>query len=88
MAEPIKVNSSPVPAQIWAGLRQVVPPVVAFLIGRHYIPDDVATLILAIAAGIGVPIAFGQYSTRAQAQTLAAVATNPAVPDSVITTKD
>lgn len=60
----IDLSKAPWVHQAWAGLRQIIPPVVAFAIGRHYIPDDVATLILAIAAGIGVPITLGQLKTR------------------------
>ena len=82
----ITVNASPVPAQLWAALRQAIPPIIAFAIGRHLIGDDTATLILALA-GIAATVTIGQAKTRKNAVNLASVAANPAVPDSIITTK-
>lgn len=86
MADPIKVNASPIPAQLWAALRQAIPPILAFALGRHWIGDDTATLITGLL-GIIVTVTIGQAKTRQTAVNLATVATSPAVPDSLITTK-
>lgn len=85
--EAIEVRKSPLVDQLWALLRQVVPPTVTFLIGRHWIPDDVASLLLAIFAGVAVPIAMGQAKTRKQSQQLSDIAASPDVPDSVVKLK-
>lgn len=84
---PIEVRASPWVDQAWAALRQIAPPIVAFLIGRHLIPDDVAALVLAIVGGVALPITVGQFKTRLRAQQLATVAKDPAVPQHVIVTK-
>lgn len=86
LTPPVEVHSSPLPDQLWAAARQAIPPVVAFAIGRHWIADDVGTVILAIA-GVLAPIIAGQLKTRKRAQQLATIAASPQVPDSVATIK-
>ncbi len=83
---PIEVHDSPLPDQAWAALRQLAPPVMAFLIGRHLIADDLAVL-LGIAGAIVWPIVMGQLKTRERAQQLSTIAADPRVPDAVATTK-
>lgn len=82
----IQVNASPLPDQLWAALRQITPPVVAFAVGRGWVADDVAVL-LGVLGGILYPIVYGQIKTRLRAKQLATVAANPDVPDSAISLK-
>jgi len=84
--QPIIVNDSPLPDQLWAGLRQVAPAVVAFMVGRHLIADDTVTMI-SVAGGVIWPIVAGQLKTRRRAQQLATIAASPQVPDSVARVK-
>jgi len=80
--EPIEANASPLPDQLWAGIRQVAPAVMAFAIGRHWIADDVS-ILLGVAGGMVWPIIAGQLKTRRRAVQLATVASSPEVPDHV-----
>jgi hypothetical protein len=82
----ILVNASPLPDQLWAGVRQVFPPLVAFAVGRGLIPDDAAAL-LAVAFGVIWPIIAGQLKTRKRAVELASVAGDYRVPDAVASLK-
>jgi hypothetical protein len=84
--EPIEVNDSPLPDQLWAAVRQVAPPIMAFVIGKGWIGDDLAVLLGALGA-IVWPIVAGQLNTRRRAQQLATVAASPRVPDSVAVLK-
>ena len=84
--QPIIVNDSPLPDQLWAAVRQVAPPALTFMIGRHWIADDTSTL-LCVAGGVIWPIVAGQLKTRRRAQQLAAIAASPQVPDSVARVK-
>lgn len=77
---PIEVHSSPLPDQLWAGLRQVAPAVMAFAIGRHWLTDDVSVL-LGVLGAVVWPIVAGQLKTRRRAVQLATVA--DAAPDDV-----
>jgi hypothetical protein len=83
----ISVNPSPLPDQAWAALRQIAPPVMAFLIGRHWIADDVAVM-LGIVGAIIWPIVAGQIQTRHRATQLANIAADPRVPDAVAALKE
>ncbi|CAB4120775.1 hypothetical protein UFOVP5_12 [uncultured Caudovirales phage] len=80
----IKVNASPLPEQIWVALRQAVPPVVAFAVGRGYLAGDTATMLGAVAAVLG-PIVYGQVRTWKRSSDIMVLAN--AVPDSVATVK-
>lgn len=84
--QPIIVNDSPLPDQLWAGVRQVAPAIVAFLVGRHLIADDTVT-VLSVAGGVVWPIVAGQLKTRRRAQQLATIAASPQVPDTVARVK-
>ena len=83
---PISVNASPLPDQLWAGLRQIAPAAMAFAIGRHWIADDMS-ILLGIAGGMVWPIVAGQLKTRHRAKQLASVANDPRVPDAVASVK-
>lgn len=84
---PIEANASPLPDQLWAAVRQIAPAIMAFVIGRGWMPDDLAVL-LGVAGGIVWPIVAGQLKTRQRAQQLAAVAGSPEVPDHVAKLKE
>lgn len=78
--EPLEVNSSPLPDQLWAGLRQVAPPLLAFALGRGWIPDDIVP-VATVVGGVVWAIIAGQLKTRRRAKELTALAS--AAPDSV-----
>lgn len=80
----IEVNSSPLPEQLWVALRQVVPPLVAYAVGRGWLADDTAAMLGALAAVLG-PIVYGQVRTWNRSATLVTLAN--AAPDSVATVK-
>jgi hypothetical protein len=84
VAPPIVVHETPVHDQAWALLRQLIPPVVAFLLGKGILDDSEATLIISGSAII-LPIVWGQLKTRLRAKQLAVLETK--VPDNVLTTK-
>ena len=76
----IEVHSSPIPDQLWAGLRQLAPAVMAFALGKGWLDTDLAVL-LGVAGGVVWPIVAGQLKTRRRAVELATVA--DAAPDHV-----
>jgi len=80
-APQIAVNADPMWDQLQAGVRQVVPIVIAFAMGRHWIEGDTATLLGAVI-GFGVIIA-GQLHTRHRAKQLASIASDSRTPDAV-----
>ena len=82
----IEVNASPLPDQLWAGVRQLAPAMMAFAIGRHWVADDIA-VFLGVVGGMIWPIVAGQLKTRHRAIQLATIAKDPRVPDAVVTTK-
>jgi uncharacterized membrane protein len=82
--DPITVHASPLPDQLWAGLRQIAPAVVTFALGKGWLDNDSAAL-LAVLGGVAWPIVAGQLKTRRRAQELAVVAS--AAPDHVATVK-
>lgn len=79
---PIEAHPTPLPDQLWALLRQIVPPVTAFLIARGYLATDVA-LLLGTLGGIVWPIVAGQLKTRRRAVELTTVAASPRVPEDI-----
>jgi hypothetical protein len=81
-APQIEVNASPLADQLWAAVRQVAPPVMAFALGRHWLSGDIATL-LGVAGAVVWPIVAGQLHTRHRAVQLANIAADPRVPDAV-----
>lgn len=80
------VDATPLPDQAWAGLRQIAPPIMAFLIGRHLIDNDTAIMIGTVAAIIW-PIVMGQLKTRHRATQLATLGKDTRVSNAIITTK-
>lgn len=78
--ETIEVNSSPLLDQLWAGLRQIAPALVAFALGRGWLQSDEA-VFLGVVGGVAWPILAGQLKTRRRAQQLATLTDH--VPDSV-----
>lgn len=83
---PIEVNDSPLPDQIWAGVRQIAPAAVAFSLGRGWLSSDVAVL-LGVGGGVMWPIIAGQLKTRERAKQLARIAKDERVPDAVAVVK-
>jgi hypothetical protein len=81
---PIEVHASPVPDQLWAGLRTAVVAVSTFAIGRGWIQSDTAVMLTAVA-GVLFPIIMGQLKTRKRAKQLAV--TSAASPDNVAVVK-
>ena len=86
VGQPVLAHATPVPDQLWAGLRQIVPPIVAFAVGRGWLASDLAVL-LGVVGGVMYPIVLGQLKTRLRAKQLATVASSPKVPDSVAAIK-
>ncbi len=81
---PIEIHGTPWPDQAWALLRQILPPIAAFLIGKGIIDDDTVGVISAVGLIVG-PIIVGQLKTRLRATQLAIV--EKQVDDTIITTK-
>ncbi|MCW1985322.1 UNVERIFIED_ORG: hypothetical protein M2348_001054 [Sphingomonas sp. R1F5B] len=81
---PIEVAGSPVREQLMTSLRQALPPIAAFVVGRGYVANDTAALLGALAA-IAWPIIDGQRRTLKRSRTLATLAA--AAPDSVAVVK-
>jgi hypothetical protein len=81
---PIEVHASPLLDQLWAGLRQVAPPAVAYAAGRGILQDDTGTFIL-VLFGVVWPIVAGQLKTRRRATELATVTAS--APDHVAVLK-
>jgi hypothetical protein len=85
-APQIEVNASPLPDQLWAGVRQIAPALTAFALGRHWIENDVAAVLMAVG-GMAWPIIAGQIKTRHRANQLANIAADPRVPNEVVVAK-
>jgi hypothetical protein len=83
---PIAVNSSPLPDQLWAAVRQIAPPAMAFAIGKGWIGNDAGILLGSVGA-IVWPIVAGQIKTRERAQQLTTIAGDARTPDAVATVK-
>lgn len=81
---PIVVHETPLPDQAWALFRQLIPPIVAFLLGKGILDDSEATMILSVSA-IVLPIIWGQLKTRLRAKQLATL--EGKVSDRILTTK-
>jgi uncharacterized membrane protein len=73
MNDPIEVNASPLPDQLWAAVRQIAPAVMAFALGKGWLDNDMAVL-LGVVGGVAWPIVAGQLKTRERAKQLAHVA--------------
>lgn len=80
--QPIEAHSSPLPDQLWAGLRQIAPAVMAFALGKGWLENDMAVL-LGVVGGVLWPIVAGQLKTRRRAIELATVAAHPSTPNDV-----
>lgn len=80
----IEVNASPLPDQLWAGVRQIAPAALAFGLGKGWISDDLAPLLAALGLMIW-PIVAGQLKTRERSQQLTTLAR--IAPDAVATVK-
>jgi len=76
----LRIPASPLPEQLRTALRQALPPLVAWAVGRGWLAQDSATLIAALLA-ILWPIAAGQHRTLTRSRALARLA--DAVPDDV-----
>ena len=83
---PIEVHATPLPDMLWAALRQIAPPIATFALGKGWIDNDLLILLTAIA-GVLWPIVAGQLKTRERATQLATAASDPRVPDEVLTVK-
>lgn len=81
---PIAVHESPIPDQMWALFRQLLPLIVGALVLRGYIENDVAEII-SILLGVVLPIGWGQMKTRLRALQLSSV--EKRVSDTILTTK-
>lgn len=77
---PIEAHASPVPDQLWSGLRTIAVAGTTFALGRGWIQDDMAALLLAIA-GVMWPIIAEQLKVRRRAQEKAVLACS--VPDHI-----
>jgi uncharacterized membrane protein len=75
----VEVHPSPLPDQLWALLRQVVPPVATFAIGKGWLANDTAAMLGMVGAAVWAFVA-GQLKTRRRAIELAQVAQSPEVP--------
>lgn len=84
MDDTIEVNGSPLPDQVWAGVRQIAPAFMAFALGKGWLDSDLSILLGAIG-GVVWPIVYGQLKTRERAQQLAHVARS--APDCVAVVK-
>lgn len=70
--QPLNVHATPLPDQLWAGVRQVAPALMAFSLGKGWLQNDMAVL-LGVVGGVVWPIVAGQLKTRRRAQELAHV---------------
>ena len=86
VAQQVQVDDSTLSVQLWAGVRQIAPPLMAFAIGRHWIADDLS-VVLGIGGAILYPIIAGQLKTRARQKQLIAIARDKRVPDAVAVLK-
>jgi hypothetical protein len=77
---PLRIAASPLPDQLAGLARQALPPLVAFAVGRGWLADDSATLLVALA-GIALPIVQGQWHSLKRSRALARL--GAIVPDAV-----
>ncbi|GHC97690.1 Pam3-gp28 family putative phage holin [Novosphingobium pokkalii] len=77
---PLEIDASPRPYQVSVLIRQVLPPLVAFAVGRGWLANDSATLVAALAA-IAVPILDGQRISLRRSRAL--IRLGAIVPDDV-----
>ena len=82
--ETIEVYGSPLPDQLWSGLRTVAIAGSTFALGRGWITGDIAILLTA-AGGVLWPIVAGQLKTRKRAVQLTTIARS--ADDAVATVK-
>lgn len=82
--DPIEVSASPLIDQLWAGVRQVAPAMMAFSLGKGWLADDVAVL-LGVIGGVVWPIVAGQLRTRERSKLI--VTLTNAAPDTVAVLK-
>ncbi len=80
----IEVHESPLPDQLWSGMRTAAVAASTFALGRGWITNDVAIFLTAMG-GVVWPIVAGQLKTRKRAVELATI--TPHVDDSVATIK-
>lgn len=80
----IEVPASPLAGSFWMALRQIIPPVIAYMVGRGYIAHDTAAMLGAVGAGVA-PIIYGQVRTWKRSKALVSLA--QAVPDSIAVLK-
>lgn len=71
--DPIQVNGSPLPDQLWAAVRQLAPAMMAFALGKGWLENDLA-ILLGVLGGVAWPIIAGQLKTRERAQQLTTIA--------------
>lgn len=86
VAQQVQVDDSPLTVQLWAGVRQLAPPLMAFAIGRHWLADDLS-IVLGVGGAILWPIIAGQLKTRARQKELIGIASDKRVPDAVAVLK-
>lgn len=79
---PIEAHDSPLPDQLWSGLRTVALAASTFALGRGWITNDTAILLTAVG-GVAWPIVAGQLKIRRRALELRQVARSNKVPASV-----
>jgi hypothetical protein len=84
MTQAIKVPRSPWREQFWTAVRQIVPPVITFAVGRGWLANDTAVMLGAVALGLW-PIIYGQQRTLERSRQLAIAA--EAAPDHVAVVK-
>lgn len=77
---PLEIDASTRPYQLSVLIRHVLPPLVAFAVGRGWLADDSATLVAALAA-IVLPIVDGQRRSLRRSRALIRLGT--IVPDDV-----
>lgn len=80
---PVQAHATPVPDQLWSGMRSVIMALTAFGLGRGWLKGDEVTLI-GVVAGVLGPFIIGQLKVRRRSQELTTIAVNPDVPDSVV----
>lgn len=80
---PIVVDGSPLSDQLWAAMRQIAPPAMAFAIGKGWISNELGILLGTVAAIIW-PIVAGQLKTRHRAVQLANIAKDGRNPGAVL----
>ena len=83
----VTAHASPVPDQLWAGLRQIAPAAATFALGKGWIDNEMLILLTALA-GVIWPIVAGQLKTRRRALELAQVAGSREVPSHIARLRD